>query len=47
MAINYKSKRIYKLTIILVILGAVLSLLKGFDYEEAIYLTLVAIALLS
>ena len=45
MAMNYKSKRIYKLTIILVILGAVLSLLKGFDYEEATYLTLVAITL--
>ncbi|MBU3107739.1 bifunctional lysylphosphatidylglycerol flippase/synthetase MprF [Clostridium gasigenes] len=46
MAIIYKSKKIYKLTIILVVLGAVLSLIKGFDYEEAIYLTLVAIALL-
>ncbi|MBB6624190.1 bifunctional lysylphosphatidylglycerol flippase/synthetase MprF [Clostridium gasigenes] len=45
MAINYKSKRIYKLTIILVILGAILSLLKGIDYEEATYLTLVAITL--
>lgn len=45
MTMTYKSKRIYKLTIALVILGAILSLLKGFDYEEAIYLSLVAVAL--
>lgn len=46
MALIYKSKRMYKLTIILVIIGAVLSILKGFDYEEAVYLTVVAITLL-
>lgn len=45
MALIYKSKRIYKLTMILVIIGAVLSVLKGFDYEECVYLTLVAITL--
>lgn len=45
MALIYKSKGIYKLTIVLVIIGAVLSLLKGFDYEEAFYLSIVAITL--
>lgn len=46
MAMIYKSKKIYKLTMILIIIGAVLSILKGFDYEEAVYLTIVAITLL-
>ena len=34
-AITYKSKKIYKLTMTLVGLGVVLSLLRGFDYKVA------------
>ncbi|MEG1312593.1 MAG: bifunctional lysylphosphatidylglycerol flippase/synthetase MprF [Romboutsia sp.] len=43
--ITYKSKKVYKITMILVVLGSVLALIKGFDYEETIYLLTVGIIL--
>lgn len=43
--IRMKIKRAYKLTWWLLILGAVFTFLKGFDYEEAVFLTIVLILL--
>ncbi|MEF9990887.1 MAG: bifunctional lysylphosphatidylglycerol flippase/synthetase MprF [Romboutsia sp.] len=43
--ITFRSKSAYKITMILVALGGIMSLFKGFDYEECIYLIIVAIIL--
>lgn len=43
--ITFKSKSVYKITMILVILGGIASLTRGFDYEESIYLLIVGIIL--
>ena len=43
--ITYKSKKIYKITMVLVILGSIFSLIKGFDYEETTYLLTVGLIL--
>jgi phosphatidylglycerol lysyltransferase len=43
--IEYNVKRAYELTIIVLIFAAVFSIFKGLDYEEAIFLILVALLL--
>ncbi len=43
--IQYKVKRAYYLTIIALFLAVLFSLSKGFDYEEAIFLLVVALLL--
>ncbi len=43
--INMKVKRAYKITWWLLLLGAIFTFIKGFDYEEAIFLTTVLILL--
>ena len=43
--IQYKVKRVYYLTIVVLFLAVLFSLFKGFDYEEAIFLLVVALML--
>ena len=43
--ITFKSKSVYKITMVLVVVGGILSLIKGFDYEESLYLLVVGIIL--
>ncbi|MFA9422566.1 MAG: bifunctional lysylphosphatidylglycerol flippase/synthetase MprF [Sedimentibacter sp.] len=43
--IGMKVKRAYKVTFYLLILGAIFTFLKGFDYEEAIFLSVVLLLL--
>lgn len=43
--IQYKVKRVYHLTIVVLSFAALFSLFKGFDYEEAIFLIAVALIL--
>jgi len=43
--IQYKEKRAYNLTIVVLILAAIFTFLKGFDYEEALYILIVVVLL--
>lgn len=43
--IAFRTKNAYKITMVLVAIGSVASLIKGFDYEECIYLLIVGIIL--
>jgi phosphatidylglycerol lysyltransferase len=43
--IQYKEKRAYNLTMVVLILAALFTFLKGFDYEEALYLLIVVVLL--
>ena len=45
MVITYKSKSVYKISMILVILSFIFTSLRGFNHETAIYLVVVGIAL--
>ena len=45
--IEYKVKRTYRLAIIVLSSAALFSIFKGFDYEEAIFLLIVAVLLIS
>lgn len=43
--IHYKSKDVYKLTLLLLICGSIFTFAKGLDYEEALYLAIVGFIL--
>ncbi|MGX4599772.1 bifunctional lysylphosphatidylglycerol flippase/synthetase MprF [Faecalimicrobium sp. JNUCC 81] len=43
--ITYKSKKVYNITMVLVLLGSIFALIKGFDYEETLYLITVGVIL--
>ncbi|MFJ7725268.1 bifunctional lysylphosphatidylglycerol flippase/synthetase MprF [Neobacillus sp. NPDC097160] len=43
--IQYKEKRAYNLTMVVLIFAAVFTFLKGFDYEEALYILIVVVLL--